>query len=144
MSTKKLIYSVAGVGILGLAGFFIYQALNSSLVYFILPHEYAAKQADYTDKQLRLGGVVEEGSVDFDNQTLLLAFNVTDGLYSYPVSHRGAPPELFRENMGVVVEGKFADGTFNSNEVLIKHSEEYAPAEGVASIDVDELRESLQ
>lgn len=144
MTTKKLIYSLAGVGILGLAGFFIYKALNSSLVYFVLPYEYAAKAQEYGSKRLRLGGVVEEGSVVFDEKTLMLAFNVTDDTVSYPVSHRGAPPDLFRENMGVVVEGHFKDGVFESNEVLIKHTEEYKPAEAGQPIDIDMLRDTLQ
>ena len=111
MTTKKLIYSALGVGLLGLAGFFIYQALNSSLVYFVLPYEYAQDQQgsrEYTDKRLRLGGVVEEGSVNFDDQTLILAFNVTDERQTYPVAYQGAPPELFKEKSGVVVEGTFS------------------------------------
>ena len=144
MSPKKAIYSVAGVGILALAGFFIYQALNSSLVYFVLPSEYAQASNQYENRALRLGGVVEEGSVEFDNQTLMLAFNVTDGIATYPVNHYGAPPDLFRENSGVVIEGKFEEAVFMSDNVLIKHTEEYEPAEGTQAIDINQLRESLQ
>lgn len=147
MTTKKLVYSVLGVGILGLAGFFIYQALNSSLVYFIIPSEYAQDQlgpGEYTDKRLRLGGVVEAGSVNFDDSELILAFNVTDGQQSYPVAHQGAPPELFEENSGVVVEGRFQDAVFQSDNVLIKHTEEYEPVAEGQAINVDELKESLQ
>ena len=144
MTNKKMLYSAAGVGLLLLAGLFIYQALNSSLVYFILPSEYAQAQSEYDDKRLRLGGVVEEGSIDFDEQTLLLAFNVTDTIATYPVSYQGAPPDLFQENSGVVVEGHFEDAVFQSNNVLIKHTEEYEPVEAGQPIDIEMLRETLQ
>jgi len=69
---KKAIYSIAAVAILASAGFMIYQALNTSLVYFILPNEYAKDPNTYQDKRLRLGGLVESGSVEKKIQVLWL------------------------------------------------------------------------
>lgn len=140
---KRSIYIVAGVALLGIAGALMYQALNSSLVYFVIPSEYAADPGEYTDRRLRLGGVVEQGSVAYDDQNLQLAFLITDSIKSYEVQHVGAPPELFKDNTGVVVEGHFEDGVFKSDELLIKHSEEYRPQAGEA-IDVEQLKETLQ
>ncbi len=139
---KRWIYGTLGVGVLVFAGFLIQRALDASLVYFILPSEYAAEPADYDDRRIRLGGIVLDGSVAFDDQNLLLAFQVTDSLQTYPVQHYGTPPELFQENTGVVVEGRFEDGVFVSDNLLVKHSEQYVAAEG-HTIDLDELRESL-
>lgn len=140
----KGLYGVLGVVVLGLAGFFIYQALSSSLVYFITPSEYAANPADFEARRIRLGGIVEPGTVDFDTQSLQLNFMVTDTWQSYPVSHVGAPPELFKEGTGVVVEGNFDGTTFYGDNVLVKHSEVYEPPPPGQKVDIDELKESLQ
>lgn len=141
--TKKLMYALAGVGVLFVAGLFIYQALNTSLVYFILPSEYATNPSLYDSRRIRLGGIVEEASVRFDDQALLLNFYITDSIERYSVQHYGTPPELFRENTGVVVEGGFQDGMFVSDNLLVKHTEVYeAPEDG--KIDLDMLRESLE
>ena len=140
---KKLIYSIAAVAILASAGFMIYQALNTSLVYFILPNEYANDPNNYKNKRLRLGGLVEDGSVDFNTNELKLYFKISDSINSYPVTHTGAPPELFKENTGVVVEGRFQDGVFVSDNLLIKHTEVYeSPKDG--KVDVEALKESLE
>lgn len=141
---KRLLYIVAGVGVLALAGFMITKALNSSLVYFILPNEYAQDPAQYDGRRIRLGGLVEPGSVHFDDTTLQLTFKVTDSLREYPVTHRGSPPELFKENSGVVLEGHFTDDTFVSDNLLVKHSNTYQPPADGEAVDVEALKESLQ
>ena len=141
---KRLVYSVLGVGVLVLAGFMISRALSDSLVYFILPSEYAAAPEEYQDRRIRLGGIVAPGTVRFDADELVLAFDVTDSQETYPGRHSGTPPELFQENTGVVVEGRFEDGDFVSDNLLVKHSEVYeAPAEGEA-IDLEALKDTLQ
>lgn len=141
---KRLVYSVLGVAVLGLAGFFMYRALGSSLVYFVTPSEYAADVAEFSGRRLRLGGIVEPGTVRFDDQDLQLTFMITDTVRSYPVSHKGAPPELFKEGMGVVVEGKFDGDEFYGDNVLVKHSEQYEQPQAGEPVDVQELKESLQ
>lgn len=121
----------------------MYQALNSSLVYFILPSEYASSPDEFEHRRIRLGGIVEAGTIDYDEHDLQLIFAVTDSIESYTVRHAGTPPELFQENIGVVVEGRFDGDTFVGDNVLIRHSEVYkAPEDG--DIDLDMLREQLQ
>jgi cytochrome c-type biogenesis protein CcmE len=133
-----------GLAVVVAAGLMIFQALSSSLVYFIMPGEYEARAADYEGRRVRLGGLVEAGSVHFDSRDLLLSFTITDTIKSYPVVHRGTAPEMFREGMGVVVEGNFEGATFHGDNLLVKHSEVYeAPKDG-APVDVDALRESLR
>ena len=139
---RKWGYAVAGVAVLAVAGAMIYQALATSLVYFILPNEYAADPGRFDERRLRLGGIVAEDSMAFDESDLRLTFLVTDGLVSYPVRHFGAPPDLFQENVGVVIEGRFEGETFVSDNVLVRHSEVYEADHG--AIDIDELRESLK
>ncbi len=127
---------------MGVAGFFIYQALSSSLVYFITPSEYAAEPERYAG-HIRLGGLVESNSVTYNENTSELSFNVWDGYVASNVLYTGAPPELFKENTGVVVVGQFADSTFVSDELLVKHTEVYKPAEG-QQVSIEELKDALQ
>lgn len=141
---KRWVYALLGVAVLGVAGVLIQRALGEALVYFILPSEYAAEPATYEDRRIRLGGIVNPGTVQYDDKALVLAFEVTDSLQTFPVHHVGTPPELFKENTGVVVEGSFEDGTFMSDNLLVKHTEVYeAPKDG-EPIDVDALKESLE
>ncbi len=144
MAGRRALYAILGVGVLGAAGFMIFQALSTSLVYFILPNEYAQNPAQFEDRRIRLGGLVAPQSVLFDDERLQLTFLVTDGIQEYHVRHTGSPPELFKENAGVVIEGTFdASDVFMSDNLLIKHSEVYeAPEDG--HIDIEALRESLQ
>lgn len=141
---KRVGYLIAAAVILVAAGLMIYRALSSSLVYFIIPSEYAADPVQYDDRRIRLGGIVESGSVAFDEERLQLTFHVTDSLETYPVRHGGTPPELFQENSGVVVEGQFHDGVFESDNLLVKHSEVYQAPEPGERVDVEELKDSLQ
>lgn len=141
---KRTIYAGLGIAVLLLAGFMIYQAIQSSLVYFVLPSEYAQKTSTYADRRIRLGGIVEPGSIAFDDTRLHLTFRVTDSIQTYAVHHTGAPPELFEENQGVVVEGAFHEGVFESDTLLVKHSEVYQAPDDGHPIDVQQLKESLE
>ena len=141
---RRLAYGLIGVVVLAAAGFMIFRALSDSLVYFVLPNEYARDPGEYADRRLRLGGIVEEGSVAFDSNRLQLTFLVTDSIESFEVQHRGSPPDLFKENGGVVVEGRFKGGIFVSDNVLVKHSEVYQAPEPGEPIDVEALKNSLQ
>ena len=140
---KKLIYSVAGVAILVFAGFLVYRAMSAGLTYFILPSEYAQHQERYENRRVQLGGMVETDSVDFDENTLLLNFNITDTIQTYPVRYTGAPPDLFKDNTGVVIEGKFEGDVFVSNSVKVKHSEQYKPPAPGEAVNLEELKETL-
>lgn len=129
MSRKRLrLYLVlATLVVLGIAATLILRALNEELVFFLSPTQIAAKQPNQ-GQQIRLGGLVETGSVKKDGETV--AFSVTDLNKAVIVTYRGLLPDLFREGQGVVVEGAF-DGTgqFVASEVLAKHDETYMPPE---------------
>ena len=97
----------------------------------ITPQELLAKGTKVVDVPVRLGGMVAPGSVKWDAEKLDLRFQVMDGVKTVEVHSKGAPPQMFRDNMGVVCEGRFKNGVFESTNLMIKHSEEYrAPKEG--------------
>ena len=119
---------VAGVIILGTFGFLLWGGLDKNVVFFLTPQELLAKGTRGYDVPVRLGGQVVPGSVHWDAQSLDLRFQITDGNGKVGVHSRGAPPQMFRDGMGVVVEGRFhQDGVFESSNLMVKHSNEYHP-----------------
>jgi cytochrome c-type biogenesis protein CcmE len=129
---KRVALVVALVTILGGFGYLLYGGVESNLVYFLTPKELLAKGAKGYDRPVRLGGQVVPGSVKWDAQALDLRFRVTDGAGEVLVHSKGAPPQMFRDGMGVVVEGRYGrDGVFQSHNLMVKHSNEYrAPEPG--------------
>lgn len=141
---KKVVYAVLGVFVLAAAGLMIARALQTSLVYFVLPSEYARDASSFDGRKIRLAGLVEPGSVQFDDAGLQLTFNVTDTYETYPVRYGGAPPDMFQENGGVVIEGSFHEGIFVGDNLLVKHSNDYHPPAEGETVDVEALKESLR
>ena len=142
---RRAKYLVAGALVLGALGFLILGGFREAVVYFVTPSELKAKGPG-APGAFRLGGMVQQGSVKWDPQTLALSFAVTDGKAAVPVRHRGAPPDLFGEGRGAVVEGQYgADGVFRANLILAKHSEEYhPPAQGATAAEQQDLYKTLQ
>ena len=102
--------------------------LKDRAAYFYTPADIAAGKAQ-ADKAMRLGGMVEKGSVRKDPDGVTIRFVVTDGKGRTPVQFRGILPDLFREESGVVAEGRFSGGTFIADNILAKHDERYMPPE---------------
>ncbi|MBV1705027.1 MAG: cytochrome c maturation protein CcmE [Hyphomicrobiales bacterium] len=101
-------------------------ALSGSVEFFMGPSEAMARGMP-VGRPMRLGGLVETGSVTHAKDGTL-DFKVTDGKAAVPVSFKGIPPDLFREGQGVVVEGaRGGAGTFRASIVLAKHDERYMP-----------------
>jgi len=111
----------------------VLMAFEESLVFFYSPTELARKMEQQPippGRRLRIGGLVEEGSVQRDADGITILFRVTDTVEIIPVRFRGLLPDLFREGQGIVAEGSMAiNGTFVATEVLAKHDETYMPKE---------------
>jgi cytochrome c-type biogenesis protein CcmE len=106
----------------------LFGGLEKNVVFFLTPQELLAKGTDGVGVPVRLGGQVKPGSVKWNAQTLDLAFIVTDGAKEVPVHSTGSPPQMFRDGMGVVVEGRFgSSGVFDATGLMVKHSNEYRP-----------------
>ena len=128
MNRKKGIIIGGVVIIVAAFAYLLYGGLDKNVVYFLTPKELLAKGTKAVDVPVRLGGQVKPGSVVWNDTTLSLRFTVTDGTSEIAVSSKGAPPQMFRDGMGVVVEGRYgANGTFNCTNLMVKHSNEYRP-----------------
>ena len=132
--TRRAVAIAAGVVIVGVAVGLVLQAFQSNLVFFFTPTQVAGKQAPL-DRNFRIGGLVEEGSVKRQADALRVTFKVTDGAQAIPVTYVGILPDLFKEGKGVVAEGKLgADGLFTASQVLAKHDENYMPPEAAEAL----------
>jgi cytochrome c-type biogenesis protein CcmE len=100
--------------------------LKDRAAYFFTPIEIASGKAEQ-GKAIRLGGMVETGSLKQAPDGLTVTFLVTDGEARVPVRYRGITPDLFREGSGVVAEGRMAGEIFVADEILAKHDERYMP-----------------
>jgi len=95
-------------------------------------------------KAYRLGGMVERGSLRWEPHTLSLTFALSDGRAAVPVRHKGAPPDLFGEGRGAVVEGSWSpEGYFRATHIMAKHSEEYKAPHDTSQAGVKELMRTL-
>ncbi|MGF1625016.1 MAG: cytochrome c maturation protein CcmE [Alphaproteobacteria bacterium] len=130
MSGKRQRLTLVLVGLTLLAGAtgLSLAALNETVMFFHSPTD-LAQNPPAPDRRLRLGGLVEAGSVARDDQGHV-RFAVSDGTSSVEVRFAGVLPDLFREGQGVVTEGLMdAGGWFAADEVLAKHDETYMPPE---------------
>ena len=100
--------------------------LKDRAAYFYTPADIAAGRA-VDGKAMRLGGMVETGSVQKQADGVSIRFTVVDGDARTPVAYRGIVPDLFREGSGVVAEGRLHRGTFVADTILAKHDERYMP-----------------
>jgi cytochrome c-type biogenesis protein CcmE len=122
---------VAGVAIaVGLA----LRAFQENLLYFYTPTQAIAGEAP-DGKKIRLGGMVQEGSVRREPGDLELRFDVSDNEKTMTVAYSGVLPDLFKEGQGVIAMGQIdAEGVFQAEEVLAKHDENYMPPEVAATM----------
>jgi cytochrome c-type biogenesis protein CcmE len=134
---------LVGGGVIAAAlAYMIYAGVTQSAVYFVTPSELGSRPV--TGKAYRLGGMVERGSVKWEPSTLSLAFALSDGKASVPVRHKGAPPDLFGEGRGAVVEGSWnTEGYLRATHIMAKHSEEYKAPHDTSQAGVKELIRTL-
>ena len=121
------------VGI-GTAAALTLTAFRDNLVFFYSPTEIVEKNAP-RDRNMRVGGLVEVGSVERTPGTTEVRFKVTDLQTNLMIVYAGTWPDLFREGQGVIAQGQLgADGVFRAREVLAKHDENYMPPEVAESL----------
>jgi cytochrome c-type biogenesis protein CcmE len=115
--------AVAGAAVLALSG------LKDQAAFFYAPED-VKRDGVPLGRAVRLGGMVQAGSIRKQPDGVTIRFVVGDGQATVPVTFRGVPPDLFREQSGVVAEGSFnPDGSFTATNLLAKHDERYMPPE---------------
>lgn len=140
---QRLVLAVIALfAILG-AGLLAASALKDQAAYFYTPSELAAARPP-VGKAIRLGGMVEGGSIKRDKDGVTVRFTVIDQTGKQNIVFKGITPDLFVENSGVVAEGAMgADGTFVAENLLAKHDENYKPKE-LKDMDMDAMRKAAE
>lgn len=110
-------------------------ALNQNINLFYSPTDIVEHKAP-EGTRIRAGGMVVEGSVKRDPQSLTVSFEVTDFVHKVPVTFTGILLDLFREGQGIVAQGEMnSEGVFEAVEVLAKHDENYMPPEVAEALE---------
>ncbi|MBV9412327.1 MAG: cytochrome c maturation protein CcmE [Acidimicrobiia bacterium] len=120
-SRKRLI--IVGLVVLAALGFLVVRGLGNATLYFRTADEAVAQKQQLGTKRFRIEGNVVAGTVR--NAGHATAFNIESKGVVVPVSHQGDPPELFKPGIPVVLEGHFQGETFDSDRIMVKHSEDY-------------------
>ncbi|GAB0058305.1 Cytochrome c-type biogenesis protein CcmE [Candidatus Magnetaquicoccaceae bacterium FCR-1] len=127
---RRVFMILSVILVIGSLGALVLSSFTGALVYFHTPTEALAKQPELNGKKIRIGGMVQAGTLTREAGTLKIRFLVTDGKGQIPVRYEGIVPDLFREGQGVVVEGTWKNGQdFPADTILAKHSEDYVPVE---------------
>lgn len=124
--------------VVAVIGYLAISSVGNALVYYVTPTELLARGDDAFGNTVRLGGMVEPGSVQrSEGAEYSLTFVLTDGEESITVHTTSAPTASFREGSGAVVEGYLnIDGLFQASQVIVKHDETYvAPEPGALPSD---------
>jgi cytochrome c-type biogenesis protein CcmE len=130
---KRLALVAAGLALLALAAWLISSAFQKNLVFSVTPTELLASPD--RARNLRMGGLVEKGSLRREGDGVSVDFIITDMVQRVPVRYSGILPDLFKEGKGAVVQGKLgADGVFAATEVLAKHDENYMPPDAARAL----------
>lgn len=130
--TQRLYFLLLGGLAVATGVALVLTAFEDSLVFFYSPTELRTQELT-PGQRIRIGGLVEEGSIQKDGDTV--RFIVTDTAEQLTVSYRGILPDLFREGQGIVAEGVLLPaGVFQASDVLAKHDENYMPPEVAEAI----------
>lgn len=119
---------------IGIAAALVLTALRENINLFYTPSDVAAGKAPL-DHVIRVGGLVEAGSVKRSGEGLDVSFNVTDTAKSVAINYTGILPDLFREGQGIIAEGRMQGDVFKASLILAKHDENYMPKEVVDALE---------
>jgi cytochrome c-type biogenesis protein CcmE len=131
---RKLWMLVFIMSILAVASALVLYALRQNISLFYTPTQVASGQAPL-NQPIRVGGMVEKGSIIRDAKGLGVQFKITDYGKTILVIYQGILPDLFREGQGIVAEGQVTDNLhFRASQVLAKHDANYMPPEVKAAL----------
>ena len=145
MSDGQKAFAILAILTAGAAlAFLAFGGIGDNLVYYWTPEEMMANAEKAKGATIRLGGVVEQDSLDWNKDSNQLKFKLSDGDTVVEVEGKSVPPQMFREGNGVIVEGQLRDdGIFECDTLLVKHDNQYQAPEDGSKPDMQALKESL-
>lgn len=132
---QRLVSAALALAAVGVAAALVLSAFSDNIVFFFSPTQVVNGEAPVA-RRMRIGGLVQEGSVRRGPDGMTTTFVVSDTVNTIRVTYRGLLPDLFKEGRGCVAQGTVGpDGSFTADLVLAKHDENYMPIEAAQSID---------
>ncbi|MGQ9629054.1 MAG: cytochrome c maturation protein CcmE [bacterium] len=129
LKSKRNKFIVGGLIVFGAIGYLIYAGIRDTRVYYMTPSEILARGEKAYGEGLRLGGIVVDGSIDWDAKNLILKFEVADEKTTMPVVYRGVAPDAFKNGVEIVVEGTYTpEGVFKATALFPKCPSKYEPS----------------
>ncbi|MFQ6015051.1 MAG: cytochrome c maturation protein CcmE [Anaerolineae bacterium] len=124
-------FVVGGLIIVAALAFLIFSSFQSSAIYYMTISEVLAESDSLVDKEVRINGVVDKSTIDWNAQDLVLRFDVVEGEQRLPVVYHDVVPDTFAQSESVVLEGKLGnDGVFQANNLLVKCPSKYEAEPG--------------
>jgi cytochrome c-type biogenesis protein CcmE len=112
---KLILITLIAIGIIG---YLIYTGIRDTMTYYLTVSEVIAQDSQLSDKGVRVGGMVHEGSVNWDPKALKLSFVIEDDNTTLPVVYQGVVPDSFKQGEKVIIEGIYADGVFTASAIM--------------------------
>lgn len=124
--------SAAGIVVIAVA-FLIYNAMDGSAAYYMTVEELSTTSEDYSDREIRFGGDVKDGTIEREGIGEEIRFEVSDGEHAIPIVYDGDVPDIFSDHAEVIATGQFNDdGVFVAHELLTKCPSRFESDEGVS------------
>lgn len=146
MSGRKRLKRICWAVLIAAIAITSFLSLDNNSVYYYTPKELADLNPQKRSGKIRIGGMVKSGSIVRDRKNLQIDFILSDlDATELLVSYRGTPPDLFKENSGVIAEGQLSSdfSSFAASKLLVKHSEEYKRPDIHPSLESELVKKSL-
>jgi len=128
-SGRQWKFLIGGLLILGAIAYVTISSFQTNAIYYLTLKEMYAQQNSILSQPVRINAPLDKTSIQFDDKTLTLKFNLKDGDLVLPVVYKGVKPDTFEQGESVVAEGKLgADGVFQASTILVKCPSKYESA----------------
>ncbi|MGC8837951.1 MAG: cytochrome c maturation protein CcmE [Anaerolineae bacterium] len=122
-------FLIGGLVVVAVVVYLIASSIGGSTAYYLTVEELKAQGASLHDRNVRVAGVVDGASIQYDARNLLLTFDLVDASGRLPVVYKGVRPDMFQGGAEAVVEGRYRpDGTFEATNLLLKCPSKYEEA----------------
>lgn len=130
MERRRVTIFVVFAAVIGVIGWLLVSGFNDTMVYYITVSELKVQGVKAEGKGLRVSGKVVPGTVERSADGLRLKFTLDELGETMPVTYRGIVPDTFKEDAGVLLEGKVVNGEFQATLIFTKCASKYEGEEG--------------
>ncbi len=125
-SGGKIKFLIGGLIILGAIAYVTFSSFQANAIYYLTLKELEGQRSSLVGQPIRINAPLDKTSIQFDDKTLVLKFNLQEDNLVLPVVYKGVKPDTFEQGESVVAEGRLgADGVFQASTILVKCPSKY-------------------